>query len=156
MSLPEVLLVMHSLLRWLVLVAGVVAFVRAVSGARAGRAWSDADTKVLRAFVGLFDVQLLIGLLMYFGTSPLGVRMLQHAKEAMKVSALRFFAVEHLVGMIIAAAVLHVGSARARRLGDSSKRQGRTALVVGIAFAIIFLSIPWPFFPYGRPLFRFS
>ena len=156
MSVNEVILVMHSLLRGIVLVAGVVAFVRAVSGARAGRAWTDTDTKMLRAFVGAFDVQVLLGLIMYFGTSALGVRMLQNASVAMKTSVLRFFAVEHLVGMIIAAAVLHVGTARARRLGDSPKRQTRTAIVVGIAFAIIFFSIPWPFFPYARPLFRFS
>ena len=57
-------------------------------------------------------------------------------------------------GMLAAAIVLHVGTARARRLGAAPARQSRTALVVGIAFAILFVSIPWPFFPYGRPLFR--
>jgi hypothetical protein len=155
MSLHEVILVMHNLLRWVVLVAGVTVFVRAVSGARARRAWSATDTKVLQAFVGAFDLQVLLGLLMYFATSALGARMLQHAaKVAMKNSTLRFFAVEHLVGMILAAAVLHAGTTRARRLGESPKRQTRTAVVVGIAFAIVFCSIPWPFFPYARPLFR--
>jgi len=154
MSLQEVLLVGHSLLRWIVLVAGVAAFVRAVSGARAGRAWSDKDSKVLQAFIGIFDMQILLGLLMYVATSPLGVRMLQQGSATMKDSVLRFFALEHIVGMILASAILHVGSARARRLGAAPKRQTRTAIVVGIGMAIILCSIPWPFFPYGRPLLR--
>lgn len=154
MSLHDVLLVLHNLLRWVVLVAGVVAFGRAVRGALRERAWLEPDTKVLRAFVGAFDLQLLLGLILYFVTSPFGVRMLQQGSVVMKSSSTRFFAVEHLVGMIVAAAVLHVGTARARRLGESTKRQTRTAIVVGIAFAIIFFSIPWPFFPYGRPMLR--
>ncbi len=154
MSLHDVLLVMHNLLRWVVLAAGVVAFARAVAGARSGRSWTATDTKVLRAFVGAFDLQVLFGVILYFGTSALGVRMLQHGSIAMKNPVLRFFAVEHLVGMLIAAAVLHIGTARARRLGETPRRQARTALVVGIAFVIIFFSIPWPFFPYARPLFR--
>ena len=157
MSPNEVILVMHSLLRWGVLAAGLVALIRAVLGARSKRAWSATDTGMLRAFVGLFDVQLLLGLFMYFGTTALGARMLANlGAAAMKSSVLRFFAVEHLVGMVTAAIVLHVGTARARRLGDAPARQKRTAIVVGIAFAIIFFSIPWPFFPYARPLFRFE
>lgn len=154
MSLNDALLVMHGLLRWVVLVAGAVAFGRAVVGARKVRAWSDTDTKVLRAFVGAFDVQVLLGLVMYFATSPFGMRMLQQGSSTMKSSLLRFFAVEHLVGMLLAAAVLHVGVARARRLGEAAGRHKRTAIVIGIALVITFASIPWPFFPYGRPLLR--
>ena len=135
MGLHDVILVMHSMLRWVVLAAGLVALTRALLGARSKRAWSATDTSVLRAFVGVFDVQLLLGLFMYFGTSALGVRMLAHAGVAMKSSVLRFFAVEHLAGMLTAAIVLHVGTARARRLGDAPSRQKRTAIVVGIAFA---------------------
>jgi len=154
MSLHDVVLAMHSLLRWIVLAAGVTVLVRTVVAARNRRPWSEIDTRVLRAFVGAFDVQVLLGLFMYFGTSALGVRMLQHASVAMKTPVLRFFAVEHLAGMLVAAIVLHAGTSRARRLGDSPRRQVRTALVVGLAFTIIFASIPWPFFPYARPLLR--
>lgn len=156
MTLHEVVLGTHNLLRWVVLVTGVTAFIRSVAGSRAGREWRDADTKWLRVFVGAFDLQVLLGLFMYFATSALGVRMLQHMSMAMKSSVLRFFAVEHIGGMLVAAALIHVGTTRARRLGDSSKRHARTAIVVGIAFLIVFFSIPWPFFPYARPLVRFG
>jgi hypothetical protein len=156
MGLHDVLLVMHNVLRWIVLAAGGVALARATSAARGGRSWNDTDTRVLRAFVGAFDLQVLLGLFMYFGTSALGVRALALGSAAMKDSVLRFFAIEHVFGMLVAAAVLHVGTARARRLGDAPARQRRTALVVGVALAIVFVSIPWPFYPSARPLLRLT
>src|SRR3954469_1834338 len=113
MTLHDVILVFHSLLRWIVIVMGGVVLGRTL--VRRQREWTDLDTKALRAFVGVFDVQVLLGLLMYFGTSALGVRMLPHANMAMKNSVLRFFALEHIVGMLTAVVVLHVGTARARR-----------------------------------------
>lgn len=153
MGLHDVVLTMHSLLRWGVLLAGLVVFGRTLF-LRRGQPWSAGDAGALRAFVGLFDAQVLLGLVMYFGTSVLGVRMLAHAAIAMKDHTLRFFAVEHIIGMLAAAAVLHVGSLRLRRLGEAPERQTKTAVLVGVAFVIVFFSIPWPFFPYGRPLFR--
>jgi hypothetical protein len=156
MGLHDVILVLHNILRWIVFAAGAVALARATSATRGGRNWNDTDTKVLRAFVGAFDLQVLLGLLMYFGTSALGVRVLALGSAAMKDSTLRFFAIEHIFGMLVAAAVLHVGTARARRLGDSPVRQKRTALVVALALVIVFVSIPWPFYPAARPLLRLT
>lgn len=151
MGLHDVLVLLHGWLRWAVLLAGVAVLVR-TAFTRRGRAWADADTKLLRAFIGLFDLQLAVGLLMHFATSALGVRALALGGAAMKDHVLRFFAVEHLTGMLVAAAVLHVGSARARRLGEDPARQARTLVFVAIGLVIVIASIPWPFLPYGRPL----
>ncbi len=156
MSFHDVVLVLHNVLRWIVLAAGGLALARAMAAARSQRKWDDTDTKVLRAFVGAFDVQLLLGLVMYFGTSAFGVRAFAYGSEAMKNSVIRFFAIEHIFGMLVAAAVLHAGTARARRLGDAPARQRRTALIVGLALVIIFVSIPWPFYPSARPLLRLT
>jgi hypothetical protein len=153
MGLHDVVLAMHNLFRWVVLVTAVVVLGRAAV-VRRGHPWTETDTRWLRAFAGAFDVQLLLGLFMYFGTSALGLRMLQHADIAMKNSMLRFFAVEHIVGMVAAAAVFHIGKPRLRRMGEDPARQTKTAVLVAITLAIVFASIPWPFFPYGRPLIR--
>ena len=32
----------------------------------------------------------------------------------------------------------------------------RSTLVVGLALTIVFVSIPWPFYPYARPLLRLT
>lgn len=154
MTLHEIILTLHSYLRWIVVFAGLTVVVRAIGGARAGRKWDAKDGKLLFAFLRAVDVQILLGLFMYFATSALGIRMASHAGEAMKSSALRFFLVEHMFGMLIAVAVLHMGTARLKRRGDDPGRHRGTAIVVGIGFAILLATIPWPFFPYGRPLFH--
>ncbi len=105
-------------------------------------------------FARVFDVQVLLGLFMYCATSALGVRMFPHAKEAMKVASSRFFMIEHVFGMITAIAVLHIGLARLRRREADVSRHRATAILVGIVLLLVFFSIPWPFFPYGRPLLR--
>jgi hypothetical protein len=41
------------------------------------------------------------------------------------------------------------------RVAPSPDRQRRAALVwFGAAMAALLVSVPWPFLPYGRPLFR--
>jgi hypothetical protein len=164
MGLHDVVLMMHSFVRWAVLVGGAVVLGRMI--VRRGQPWTETDTKALRAFVGTFDLQLLLGLFMYLGTSAFGARMVRwvfgaaidmgisYAAIAIKDAGLRFFMIEHPFGMLTAAAILHIGSVRARRLGESAARQKRTALVVGISLAIVLVSVPWPFLKYGRPLLR--
>lgn len=154
MTLHEIVLTLHSYLRWIVVASGLVVLGRAILGARAKREWSSTDTKVLTVFLRVLDVQVMLGLFMYFATSALGVRMAAHAAEAMKSSSLRFFFLEHFFGMFIATAILHAGTGRLKRRGDGPERHRGTAIVVGIAFAIVLVTIPWPFFPYGRGLFR--
>ena len=149
------LLVLHGLLRWGVLALAVAALVRCLGGARAGRAWGAGDTKLVRGFVIALDTEVLLGLLLWGGVSPLGVRMFGQAGVAMKTAALRFFMVEHVFGMLVAVAVLHVLVVRARRLGEDPARFGKTATAIGLALAFVVLSMPWPFLAYGRPLLRF-
>jgi hypothetical protein len=153
-ALHALVLVLHSTLRWVVLVLGMLAFSRCVSGARGGAAFGPADARIVRGFVSAFDIQLLLGLVMWLGLSPLGVRMFASAGHAMRVSTLRFFMIEHVFGMLVCATVLHVGTARAEKARDDKARFRRTAVTIGVGFLVLFATIPWPFFPYGRPLFR--
>jgi hypothetical protein len=71
----------------------------------------------------------------------------------MRDSALRFWAVEHVAGMVVASALLHVGRARARKAPDV-KRHRIIAIFFGLALLAVLLSIPWPGMPAERPLFR--
>jgi hypothetical protein len=70
------------------------------------------------------------------------------------VQQVRFFAVEHALGMIAAVAVAHVMAVRSRRATVPAVRQRTWALGAIGALALIALAIPWPFLSYGRPLFR--
>lgn len=152
MYLP--ILALHSLLRWVVLAAGLLAVGRAAAGARSRAAWTSADESAARWFVIALDVQVLLGLALYVWLSPMTQVAFQDFGSAMRNPALRFFAVEHLVGMVAAVALAHIGRARLRRATDAARRH-RTALIFfGLAILVVLLTIPWPGMPAARPLFR--
>src|SRR4051794_1622087 len=103
-------LLVHSWLRWVALIAGVGATLTAMidrgNGSRAER-WGLALMMSL-------DLQMLIGLLLYFALSPFTKVALQDFGAAMKDPGLRFFAVEHVTMMLAAVILVHVGRVLAR------------------------------------------
>jgi hypothetical protein len=146
-------LVLHSWLRWIVLLAGLLAFVSAVAGVFRKTPWRRTDDRMGFWFILTLDIQILLGLLLYFALSPLTTGALRDFGAAMKDSALRFWAVEHVTGMVIAAALAHIGRARTRRV-ESLRRHKLAAVFFGLALAVVLLSIPWPGTSSARPLVR--
>lgn len=139
---PLVLLV-HSWLRWAVLAAGVAALFSGRSRSLSAAKW----------FTILLDIQILLGLLLYFVLSPYTTAALADFGAAMGNSQLRFFAVEHVFGMVIGTVLAHVGLKKVRNAPVEKK--GRLAMIFfGLALVAILVSIPWPGMPAGRPLFR--
>jgi hypothetical protein len=139
----ELVLLVHSWLRWAVLAAGLAA-------AFGGRSRDDTGGKW---FVILLDLQIVLGLLLYFALSPFTKAAMANFGEAMGNSQLRFFAVEHVFGMLIGTALAHVGRKKVKNA--VIERRGRLALIFyGLALLAIMASIPWPGMPAGRPLFR--
>ncbi|KYF67508.1 hypothetical protein [Sorangium cellulosum] len=150
----SIVLSLHSWLRWAVLLLGLAALVRSARGWAQRTPRTAADRKLGAAFVGSLDAQLLLGVLLYVVLSPVTPSSLAALKASMPVAALRFFAVEHAFGMIVAVAIAHVASARAKRAADPTTQHRRMALGVLFALLVVLAAIPWPFLPFGRPLFR--
>jgi len=143
------LLALHGALRWVVLAAGVIALVTAVSG------WSGtkpADGRLRRwslLFVIGMDLQLLVGLILYFAVSPLVKMAFQNMAVAMKDHELRFFTVEHTTYMLVAVVLTHLGAALSRKgKTDRAKYRG-AAICYAISLLLILAGIPW-----WRPLLR--
>lgn len=147
------LLFLHSWLRWLVLATGAVLLVRVATGASRRTAWEPRDQRAGAAFLAALDSQVLLGLVLYV-VSPLTPKSFDDLHVFMKVPTLRFFAVEHAVGMVLAAVAAHVGWARGRRSPSDDVRFKRVLVGVILAMLAILVSIPWPFLPYGRSLVR--
>ena len=131
-------------MRWVVVIAAILVFVR---GAR-------AVNGTTRAFTIALDIQLLIGLILYVALSPFTRAAFGDMGAAMRDGALRYWAVEHLAGMVIAVALAHIGRVRMRRAADNEARYKIAAMFVALAFVVILLSIPWPGMASGRPLLR--
>lgn len=139
------LLDLHSVLRWVVLVAGVLAAVHVWRGGASGRAGL--------VFTAALDSQVMIGVVMYFAVSPIVAVALANMKVAMKDHTLRFWAVEHPTAMIIGLVLAHAARIVERRAGSDARKRRRAAILFTIAVVVIVLGVPWPFLPYGRPLF---
>lgn len=151
----ETVLTVHSLLRWVVLLTAVVALARAVSGWTGRRAWTPSDERAGKLFTISFDIQFLIGLILYVALSPWTTGAFDDFGAAMRNSVARFWAVEHIFGMFVALALAHIGRARARRSTDSVAKHRTSAIFYGLSLAVMLITIPWPFMPAARPLLRF-
>jgi hypothetical protein len=148
------LIVTHSWLRWAVIVLGLVAVFHAIAGRSSHRTWGSADARPGRLYSMVFDIQLLIGLILYLVSSPVVSAARANLGVAMGDSATRFWLVEHPVGMIVAIALAHIGTARVRKAQTDRARFSRAAAFYGASVLIAILSTPWPGLPYGRALFR--
>jgi hypothetical protein len=149
----DVILLLHSWLRWPALIAGVLATAAAFSYRPAGGEKAAAD-RWGGIFVGLLDLQFLLGLLLYFVLSPTTAAIRQDFGGAMRDPVARFWAVEHLTLMLVAVAVAHVGRVLARKAATPGAKRTRMLVCYGISTLAIIAAIPWPGFRAGRPLFR--
>jgi hypothetical protein len=150
----SLVLPLHSLIRWAVLLTGLVAAFRGMSGARRRRPWTLADERAGLWFTICLDLQFLLGLLLYFFFSPITKAALQDFGGAMANSGMRFWAVEHVTGMLIGVVLAHVGRGRIHKTGHDDRRHRLAAIFFTLSLLAILASIPWPGLPYGRPLLR--
>lgn len=136
-------LAFHNLVRWVALILGILAAARAFSGWFGDRPWSERDRKFGAYFGIAMDIQLLLGLLLYFVFSPLTRTALANMNTAMSSADLRFFALEHALYMFFAVVFAHLGSILARRTTDAKAKHQRAAIFFGLAVLLILLGMPW-------------
>jgi hypothetical protein len=144
-------LVLHSWVRWLALVAGGAATLSALGSGNA--ALRRAERWGLLFMIAL-DVQMLVGLLLYGMLSPYTAAAMKDFGAAMRDPVLRFWAVEHLTMMLSAVILVHVGRVLARKSADTAGKRTRLLVCFGLALLLILLGMPWPGLKIGRPLFR--
>ncbi len=148
------ILLAHSWLRWAVLLLGLFAIVLAVSGAITRRPWRSLDDRAGALFTTALDIQMLVGLVLYFLLSPITRAALSDFGAAMGSSGPRFFAVEHVFGMVVGIVLAHRGRSRVRKITDPVSRHRVAAVFLVLAMIAILASIPWSGTPNARPLIR--
>ena len=144
-------LLLHSWLRWLALIAGVGATFAAVG--KGDRRVQGAERWGLIFMISL-DVQMLLGLVLYGVLSPYTAAAMRDFGAAMRDPVLRFWAVEHLTMMFAAVILVHVGRVLARKTADVNAKRKRFLICFGLAVLLMLLGMPWPGMANGRPLFR--
>jgi hypothetical protein len=149
----QTLRVLHNLIRWFILIFAFWTVISALTGLSGKREYSTGDGRSNFFFMLSMDIQLLIGLILYFSEG--WFESLKHLGESMKDPMARFFTMEHSVIMIIAWVLVHAGRVSVKKANTSKAKFRKTLLFFGIALVIILIAIPWPFREaVARPWFR--
>lgn len=150
------LLHLHNTMRWVILILLLVAIYRHFTGMNAKRPFSNADKKTDLFLMISAHITLLIGIYQWVA-GPWGLKNIQGMGmgEVMKSSVYRFWAVEHLTGMLIGIALITVGRGVFRKSIADEQKHRRALLLFVVALVVIAASVPWPFreVGVGRPLF---
>jgi heme A synthase len=94
-----------------------------------------------------FILQLVLGFILYF-ISP----YVSFQSGFMGDSLLRFYGVEHILGMLIAFHLMMIAVIKIRRQ-PSDKWNKTVRIYFGLALLVTLLSIPWPFRGFGTGWF---
>lgn len=150
----DTILVLHNLFRWLILLFGLWSVLNAITGLTVRRVYSIKDNRSNLLFMIFFDIQLLLGLILYF-VNPWFKQLTTNTKEVMKDPVLRFFSVEHTLMMIVALILVHIGRSAVKRAETDRQKHKKALIYFGIALLLILIAIPWPFEAnFGREWYR--
>jgi hypothetical protein len=151
-SQPEapMLLMLHSLLRWLVLFGGLAATALAFQAMR-GKPWTKQNKMANLLYLIALDTQFLIGIATWLNSDIVKAARVDMA-TAMHDATTRFFTVEHPTLILLGLATMHIGYANAKRAGTDLATHRKAFIAFALSLVFIVAAIPWPFLPYGRPL----
>jgi hypothetical protein len=147
---------LHSLLRWLIVIALIVNIARTLLNN--DKPFSNSDKGWNLRLLILTHLNFLIGLYNYF----FGGKGYTYISElgfgaVMKDKLMRFFAVEHFIGMLVFVVIVTLSRRITKNttLNDEAKHRKLMWYYI-IAFVVLIASIPWPFrfaeVPWFRPI----
>ena len=143
----------HSLIRWVILVLALVAIVKSYSGMSNRKLFTASDRKVGLFLMIAAHTQLLVGLYLYL-LGPWGLANIRNLGfgEVMKDNVFRFYAIEHIFGMLIAIVLITIGRGAAKKDIPDVAKHKRSFWFFLVALVIMLATIPWPFrVGIGRP-----
>jgi hypothetical protein len=129
-------LLLHSLVRYFVLVMLILLIARSLMGMMNKSVFSSTDGKVSLFTLIATHVQFLLGLILYF-VSPFVV----FGGETMKDSTTRYWTVEHISMMLIAVVLITVGRSTMKKLTDGPSKHKRLFIFNTIALIVIIAAV---------------
>ena len=147
------LLHLHSSLRWVIIVLALIAIYRSYTGMTAGRVFSAGDKKTGLFLMITAHTTLLVGLYLWIA-GPYGLANIRNLGfgDVMKDKYFRFFAIEHIFGMLVAIVLITIGRGVAKKSIPDPAKFKRSFWLFLVALVIILATVPWPFRAViGRP-----
>ncbi|HEX6431181.1 MAG TPA: hypothetical protein VF008_26005 [Niastella sp.] len=150
----NILVILHSWLRWILLILLLASIVKSYSGLSSKKALTAGDKKLWLFTMISAHTSLLIGLiLLLIGRFGILTVTLPPGTSVMKDSFFRFYWVEHPLMMIIAIVFITIGRGQAKKSVPDPVKYKKAFWFFIIALLLILVSIPWPSRELiGRPL----
>ena len=121
----------------------IITLIKYLAGWLGNKPWKKSDNILGITFVWLIDLQLITGLALYFFLSPITKLALSNFGAAMKNPELRFYAVEHILMMIIAIVLVRIGRAKSKSAKTDTGKFRIASVFFLIAMMVIYAAIPW-------------
>ncbi|MBA4196383.1 MAG: hypothetical protein C0459_02405 [Chitinophaga sp.] len=152
------ILAVHSLLRWVILFLFIINIANSL--VEADMPYTKKDKSWNLRLLIVVHLNLLTGLYQYF-FGPKGFIYFTDKVNypdigyVMKTPELRFWAVEHILGMIIAVVIITLTRRIAKNDNlEPGPKNKKLAIMYTVALVIILACIPWPFRISGAEWFR--
>lgn len=133
----------HNMFRWLILFALIFAIIFGIMGWLKKYDWKKRDNLTGLLLTIFMDVQFLVGVVLYAFVSPITKAAFNDFGAAMKNADLRFYAVEHILLMLIALVLVHIGRVKSKKAIAPWKRHRAATIFYGISLILILAAIPW-------------
>ena len=139
------LLHLHNLGRWIILILLVIAIVKSLMGMMGNKPFTAGDKKTGLFLLITAHTMLLVGLYQWF-VGPWGLKNIQSMgmSVVMKDPLYRFWAVEHITGMILAIALITIGRISSKKAVTDKSKHSRSFWFFLVALVVILAVVPWP------------
>lgn len=131
--------VLHKHLGWTVFVFLTIAVIWAIYKWKGNKSYGRFDMILYLITSSLIEFQVLLGIILYIAKQK------WKGFAHMDVDVVRFFAIEHMLGMLIVVALISIGRGRSKRSQEPVKKHRYIAVWFGIALVLVLVSFPWPF-----------
>ena len=143
MNWYSIVLSFHNIIRWIALILAVIAVVRSLVGLFGKRDWTETDRKIGSFTSITLDIQVILGLILYFALSGITTSALRDFSAAMQNFQQRFFVIEHAFLMLLAVIFAHLGSILSRKALASNAKFKRALIFFSLTLVFLLLGNPW-------------
>jgi hypothetical protein len=135
------LLHLHSGIPYLLLLGLVLSVILFYTKAASGKTFGKGDKALALVTLILAHLQLVAGIALYF-VSPIVTQAFESG-EVMSDSTYRFYAVEHLITMLIAITLITIGYSKGKRKTEAGSKFKTLALFYLLGLIVALIRIPW-------------
>jgi hypothetical protein len=129
----------HSGLRWIVFFLLIYTVLNSIKKIITNEKYTKSDSVIASFMMISAHTQLLLGFILYFISDKVVFSI-----NSMRSPMLRFFLVEHILGMLIAIMFITIGVIRVKKAKLDKSKHARSFVFFLLALIIVIFSIPWP------------